>query len=345
MGNWWDNINDPVATPAPSQGAAPGTTPGTMDYYDRYAQQPAPSTSLPNPGDPTSFSPQGSAAGLKTPDRLSDDTLLALGLNAAEGGRNSATILNNDPGSAYATTYAKNVATDNADVADLQNAAQPLLRRVQDFRNIATKAGPDVLGKATGPDYGGPWIPLPDTSSPMYQNARQAFQHLNPFSDQDSYRKATDANLEMQHLKDAIAASFKQLPGSGRGGATDQAQRTVDNMLGHALNAQDPETFYKIVHDAMNTIRGFARLPDLPDNDASVPTDKTYGWTPPANASPGTATRSAVPASPVAPPVQRATPPLDSAARANAIARAKNALSKGVPRDQVLQRLKELGVQ
>jgi hypothetical protein len=244
---------------------------GPWEKYQAAAQPAAPSTALPAPGDPTAFSGY-TPAGNTTPSRLSPDTMRAFAIDLmANNGKGGSAILNNDPGSQYAKKYATETASNNADLANLQNATQPLLRRIEDFRDIARNAGPDVLTKATGPDYSGgySYLPLPNTSSQMYQNVRQFFQHLNPFSDQESYKKATDANLEMQHLKDAIAASFKQLPGAGKGGATDQAQRTVDNMLGHALQSQDPETFFKIAHDAMNTVRGFARLPDLPASDAA----------------------------------------------------------------------------
>jgi hypothetical protein len=57
-------------------------------------------------------------------------------------------------------------------------------------------------------------------------------------------------------------------------------------MLGHAMNAQDPETFFKIAHDAMNTIRGFARLPDEDASTGSVPTGGAWGGQAPSQAAP-----------------------------------------------------------
>src|SRR5262249_43195938 len=129
--------------------------PGTQAYYDNFARPANPSTSVPNPGDPTSFT-GATPAGTTAPARLSPDTMRAFAIDMlANGGKGAAGILTQDPGAQYAKTYATKMAGDNADVADLQNAVQPLLRRVEDFRDIARNAGPDVLGKATGPDYSG----------------------------------------------------------------------------------------------------------------------------------------------------------------------------------------------
>lgn len=259
--------------------------------WERYQQQPANGMALPQPGAPTEFTGQGTA-GQVVPKRLSDDTLESAMFDIyANGGKGMSGILNNDPGAQYMRTYANKQAEDHAEIANVRAAVEPLLRRVDDFEGIAKKAGPDVLAKATGPNYGGDsgvasWV-LPDTSSQAYQNVREMAQHLNPLSDQESYRKATNANLEMQHLRHAVAASFKSLPGSGKGGATDQAQRTVDEMLGAAMNAKDSETFFKILHDAKNTLRTFARMQDLPERQEYKPET----WQAPADVPAGDAYR------------------------------------------------------
>lgn len=265
-------------------------------YQGQGAAQPAPgpSTSLPQPGDPTAYS--GATPALQdTPAYLTDQDLMALGLEMGAG-RGSASVINQMPGHMYSRNYAQRAGTNEADLKNKQGAIDPLLRRIQDFEDIGTHAGSDVLQKATGPDYtppnaDGSWNPLShipqDTASQYYQNWRSVLQHVNPFSDQESYDKAQDANLELHHLKAGVAASFKALPGAGQGGATDQAQRTVDTMLGEAMHAGDAKTFYKILHDAKNILRGFARYSDLPASPDDNYVPKNFGQPPPAAPPPG----------------------------------------------------------
>jgi hypothetical protein len=78
----------------------------------------------------------------------------------------------------------------------------------------------------------------------------------------------------MQHLRDAIGSAVKALPGS-KGGTTDQDQALVLDMVGKALNAPTPEAFYKILHDAENTLRGRAGLPALPERESYLPPEWT----------------------------------------------------------------------
>lgn len=245
--------------------------------WERFQQpQQQPSTSLPNPGDPTEYAGQGQA-GTTTPGYYSDEDMNAIGLEMMAG-RGSASVINQSPGHQQAAAYAKEEGKNLGELRNTQRGIAPLLRRVDDFESLGRDAGPDVLEKATGPDYGAghneaSFIPqlLPDTSGQAYQNIREMAQHVNPFSDQESYHKATDLNLKMQHLKDAIAAEYKAVPGGGKTGGTDQAQGILRDMVGHAMHAKDPETFFQIVHDAKNTIRGFGNLDDLPKQQSYIP--------------------------------------------------------------------------
>ena len=76
--------------------------------------QPSPSTSLPAPGDPTSFTGD-SASGMTTPSRISPETRRAMAYDLAlNGGKGMSSIINNDPGSQYAKSYAVKTAEDNA---------------------------------------------------------------------------------------------------------------------------------------------------------------------------------------------------------------------------------------
>ena len=214
-------------------------------------------------------------ASVPPPQRLSPDTMRAFGIDVMmNGGKGAASILTQDAGSQYQKKRANVQAENQANLEYKQALTKPLLDRIQDFRNIGTKAGPDVLQKATGPNYGGDGglssYVLPDTSSQSYQALRAASQHMNPLSDQGSYDKARDANLEMHHLKDAIGSAVKALPGS-KGPTTDQDQALVLDMVGKALNASNPETFYKILHDAENTLRGRSGLAARPDQDSYLP--------------------------------------------------------------------------
>ncbi|MFT3731120.1 MAG: hypothetical protein QM780_06800 [Hyphomicrobium sp.] len=239
----------------------------------------SPSAALPQPGDPTSFTGD-SASGLSTPSRISADTRRAMAYDLAlNGGKGMPTILNNDPGSKYATAYAVKTAEDNAGLNLKQKMTKPLLAQIAHMRQIATDAGSDVLSKATGPDYSegmeGSWLPgfmHPDTSGQNYQNTRALLQHANPFSNQASYTEAANVNLQMQHIKKMLGAAVKALPGTKGGGAsTDQDQALVLDAVGEALHAQDPETFFKILHDAENGLRARAGMPPIAEPKSYLP--------------------------------------------------------------------------
>lgn len=282
--------------------------------HDPFAQGGAPpqaagvggSPSLPQPGDPTAYG--GATPALaETPDYLTNNDMRSLSLEMLAG-RGSQAVINQAPGHIYARQYASKAGGNEADLKNKQNAVDPLLRRIQDFEDIGTHAGPDILGKATGPNYvnSGEYNPvnvfMPDTASEAYQSTRA-------FLRGGDYTKARDANLEMHHLKDAVAASFKALPGAGAGGPTDQAQRTVDSMLGAAMHSGDPQTFYKILHDAKNTLRGFARYPDLPGNPDANYVPPGFGQPPPPAGGPPPGQQGAAAPPPAAPQAASAAPP------------------------------------
>ncbi len=76
----------------------------------------------------------------------------------------------------------------------------------------------------------------------------------------------------MQHINKMLGASVKALPGSkGAGVSTDQDQALVLDAVGEALHAQDPETFFKILHDAENGLRARSGMPPLPQPKSFKP--------------------------------------------------------------------------
>ena len=249
---------------------------------------------------------------------------------ALNNGKGMSGILNNDPGSKYATTYAAKTAEDNASLNYKQKMTAPLLTQIQHMRQLATDAGADVLTKATGPDYSegqdGSWLPgflHPDTSGQPYQNVRSWAHWADVpgralgWDDAGSYDKAAKLNLQMQHLKKMIGAQVKALPGSKGGGAsTDQDQALVLDAVGEALHAQDPETFFSILHDAENGLRARSGMPPLPVPKSYVPDQ----WGKPA-----------------------ATPDAQSNPNAAAIAGARDAIAKGADPSAVKQRLLQNG--
>lgn len=241
------------------------------------------------------------------PDRLAPDTMNAFALDLlANGGKGAAGILNQDPGAQYRRTYATTQGANAANLKFKQDMTNPLLDRIHDFADIGTKAGPDVLSLATGPNYSRgeeadhsgflhnlindgsdlfnglingnlAMATGQDSASQAYQASRAARLGSGDPSHPNNYDKALAANTEMQHLRDAIGSAVKGLPG-GKGGSTDQDQSLVLDMVGKALNAPNPEAFYKILHDAENTLRGRAGLPALPEKDSYLPD----AWTKPA---------------------------------------------------------------
>lgn len=263
-------------------------------FSARYGQVPAQGAQQPQDDPTVGYSP-GDA-----PDRLAPDTMKAFTLDLlANGGKGAASILTQDPGAQYRRNYATTQGTNAANLKYKQDMTTPLLDRIHDFANIGTKAGPDVLPLATGPNYGREdnandhgflhnlindasdlyngvtngnlaMATGQDTASQAYQASRAARLGSGDPSKPNEYDKALSANIEMQHLRDAIGSAVKGLPG-GKGGSTDQDQSLVLDMVGKALNAPNPEAFYKILHDAENTLRGRANLPALPEKDSYLP--------------------------------------------------------------------------
>jgi hypothetical protein len=265
--------HDPFAAPDAPQ-------PGTPNV---------PPTALPQAGDRTPMSGNPMAGmGVTSPyqnDQDWDQIGLYGALSANGNTRGLPSIIQNTPGHQAATEYAKKIAGDKAELANTQRGVIPMLQALDGLEKRYTEAGPKVAPLATGPNYAGddPWNPfnhlLPDTSSPAYQNLRAKLtpSALDP---NDEYGKAADLNNQMQHAKEGIATLFKAIPGSGKSGATDQAQTTLSEMVNAALHARDPETFYRIMHDAKNFIRGLGQFPQLPE---------PKGWTPPEWQKPQTA--------------------------------------------------------
>jgi len=248
-----------------------------------------PSTSLPAPGDPTSFTGD-SASGMTTPSRISPDTKRAMAYDLAlNGGKGMSTIINNDPGSQYAKSYAVKTAEDNAAINMKQKMTQPMLDIIHSMREKIAAAGPDIAQMATGPDYGKlsddpSWLesivkaPLPNTSGEFYQNARAAVRNgLNSTVGYipgaagwtqglaDRGNKARDLNLELHHLVKGIGAGVKAIPGTKGGGvSTDADQALVLDAVGEAMKASNPETQNNILFDAENILRARAGKPRLP---------------------------------------------------------------------------------
>jgi hypothetical protein len=264
---------------------------GSNWWDDHEIVQPALSTALPQAGDPTSYT-GASSGGMTTPGRYDPETMRAFTIDLlANGGKGAASILNNDPGQQYSRSYANTMAANQAGLDFKQKMSTPLLEQIQHMRQLATDAGYDVLQKATGPDYTEgtdpkSWLPTlgMDTSGQRYQNLR-AWGHAADLpgralglDDADSYDQAAKLNLQFQHLKKMIGAEVKAVPGTKGGGtATDQDQALVLDAVGEALHAQDPETFFRILHDAENGVRGRAGMQQLPQPKSFLPN----GWTPP----------------------------------------------------------------
>lgn len=310
-----------------------------------------PSTSLPAPGDPTSFTGD-SASGMTTPSRISPDTKRAMAYDLAlNGGKGMSTIINNDPGSQYAKSYAVKTAEDNAAINMKQKMTRPMLDIIHSMREKIAAAGPDIAQMATGPDYGKlsddpSWLesivkaPLPNTSGEFYQNARAAVRNgLNSTVGYipgaagwtqglaDRGNKARDLNLELHHLVKGIGAGVKAIPGTKGGGvSTDADQALVLDAVGEAMNASNPETQTNILFDAENILRARAGMPRLPPPPGYKPSayashvDTAYAGGSDANG---------------------ATP---REAAATAIAGARAAIQKGADPAAVRQRLIQNGI-
>lgn len=310
-----------------------------------------PSTSLPAPGDPTSFTGD-SASGMTTPSRISPDTKRAMVYDLAlNGGKGMSTIINNDPGSQYAKSYAVKTAEDNAAINMKQKMTRPMLDIIQSMREKIAAAGPDIAQMATGPNYGKlsddpSWLesivkaPLPDTSGEFYQNARAATRDvlnstigyvpgLSGWTQglADRGRKARDLNLELHHLVKGIGAGVKAIPGTKGGGvSTDADQALVLDAVGEAMHASNPETQNNILFDANNILRARAGMPRLPAPPGYKPSayashvDTAYAGSSDANG--GTPREAA----------------------ATAIAGARAAIQKGADPAAVRQRLIQNGI-
>jgi len=251
--------HDPFAAPDGPQASAPNVTP----------------TGLPAPGGPTPLSGAPMAGMGVTPPYQDDQDWgqlgLAAGLMSGGNSRGMATVIQNTPGHQAAVEYAKGIAKDKADVANTQRGVVPMLQALDGMEKRFIDSGKSVASEAIGPNYGGSYIPLPDTASPMYQNIRAFFRGSGDPNNPDVYDKAADLNQQMQHAKEGIATLFKAIPGAGKAGATDQAQQKLDNMIDDAIHSRDPETFFRIMHDAKNFVRGLGQFPQLPEPKSFVP--------------------------------------------------------------------------
>lgn len=207
---------------------------------------------------------------------------------ALNGGKGMSTIINNDPGSQYAKSYAVKTAEDNAAINMKQKMTRPMLDIIHSMREKIAAAGPDIAQMATGADYGKlsddpSWLesivkaPLPDTSGEFYQNARAAVRNgVNSTVGYipgaagwtqglaDRGNKARNLNLELHHLVKGIGAGVKSIPGTKGGGvSTDADQALVLDAVGEAMHASDPETQNNILFDAENILRARAGMPRL----------------------------------------------------------------------------------
>ena len=189
------------------------------------------------------------------PKYFNSQDMLNLGLATLPQGRAIASIVNNTPGKAQAEAEAKEVGKGVGSMKIKAVAAQKMLETLQTFRQHAAEAGPGVLDKAIGPDYSGgsSFNPLPDTSGSAYQAIAAKLPNIMGGSP-DAYQ----LNLEMQHLKRAVAAQFKQ--SGSKDGATDAAQNNLLEAIGEAMKAKDSKGFFSVLHDADNFVRSSANL-------------------------------------------------------------------------------------
>jgi hypothetical protein len=242
-GNWWDEH--------------PIVQPGQMP------------TGMNQPGQPMAPSFQG----VNVSGYQNDADIESMGLDLAfNGGKGMASIINQSPAHEAARTYQKHIGQNNAELENTRRGVKPLIEQIEGLEATMAEAGPKVAGKAIGPNYApsGDYNPakfiLPDTSSQSYQNLRAVM----PWSGKEE-TDAAALNNRLHHFKKGIATLFKAIPGSGKSGATDQAQATLEEMVDAALHARNPEEFYKITHDAKNFLRSMGQQPVAEEPDKFTP--------------------------------------------------------------------------
>lgn len=239
----------------------------------RYGGKPgqlAPSQSAPDQGRMAPGASSVAPNDINTsPQYINPQDVFSLGMAMSPQGRAMASVINNTPGHAQAEAEAKAVGTGVGAIKIKAANAQKMLETLNTFRQHAEEAGPDTLNKAIGPDYSGgsSWMPLPDTSSSSYQAIAAKLG-----GNGDAYQ----LNLEMQHLKRAIAAQFKS--SGAKDGATDAAQSNLLEAIGEAMKAKDSKGFFSVLHDADNFVRSTANLAPKPANSILDKIPNTPQW-------------------------------------------------------------------
>ena len=183
-------------------------------------------------------------------------------------GKGMGTIINQSPAHEGARSYQKELGKSTGELAATKRGVAPLVQQIEGLEKTFEEAGRTVAGKAIGPNYAPESGPLhymlPDT-------AGQSFQNLRALMGNEDDAKAAALNNRLHHFKKGVATLFKAIPGSGKSGATDQAQATLEEMVQAAINSRTPEEFFKITHDAKNFLRSMAQEPVVPEPKSYVP--------------------------------------------------------------------------
>lgn len=234
------------------------------------------------------------------------------GFPAAEGAKKQAESLGTHTGQNQAGVIE---ARRRADIS------MGLLDQLEELAKTAYLKDPELLKAATGP-Y---------ASKESVQAALQAGRQV-PLLGRGvpGSEESFNLNKRMHHIIEGLSTQIKIA--AARGVVTDQAQRTFDSAIGKFMETDDPNTFFAIMHDARNIIKGMG---------GQMPEPIRADYIPKASSSKGAATTPQTGRSAAAASVTQL--PADQHARA--ITEARQAVEmQGKPLAAVRQRLIDLGV-
>ncbi len=236
------------------------------------------------------------------------------GFPAAEGEKKRAESVGTHTGQNQAAV------TESRRRADI---SMGLLDQLEDLAKGAYLKDPALLKAATGPYASG------ENVQAGLQGARQIpiLGRAVPGSEE-----SFNLNKRMHHIIEGLSTQIKIA--ASRGVVTDQAQRTFDSAIGKFMETDDPNTFFAILHDARNIIKGMGG--DMPE-----PLKKDNNYLPVARgASAPQGGRNAANAQPA--PAKVTQLPPDQHARA--IVEAREAVQQGKDPALVRQRLQQWGI-
>ncbi len=216
---------------------------------------------------------------------------------------------------------------NQAAVIESRRRADISMGLLDQLEELATKAylkDPEVLKAATGPI----------ASSEFVQKALQGARQF-PLAGRavPGSEESFNLNKRMHHIIEGLSTQIKIA--AARGVVTDQAQRTFDSAIGKFMETDDPNTFFAIMHDARNIIKGMGGQMPEPIRSDYIPKAQT-------GALPTQSGRNAANAQPAAKPQVTQLPPDE---HARAIVEARKAVEMdGKDPNLVRQRLKQYGI-